>query len=69
MNFVNICMIDILACVVCFTWMFGVPLHENLGEEYPSRKISLLGMLTLSREKLFQVLKVHLGMGRRNGHM
>ena len=33
----------------------------------PCRKILLLALLTQSGEKLFQVLKVHLGMGRIRG--
>ena len=33
----------------------------------PRGILSLLALLTLSREKLFQVLKVHLGMGRIRG--
>ena len=33
----------------------------------PCRIILLLALLTLSREKVFQVLKVHLGMGRIRG--
>ena len=33
----------------------------------PCRIIPLLALLTLSRENLFQVLEVHLGMGRIRG--
>ena len=58
-NFVNICMIYILACVECLVChciaiRWGV---TQVG------KFHYWALLTLSREILFQVLKTHLGMG------
>ena len=47
--------------------MFGVPLHEHLGGSNPSRKILLLDIARSVEGKLFQVLKVHLRMGRIQG--
>ena len=62
-NFVNICMSDILACVEsllchCVVLRWGV---TQVG------KFHYWTLLTLSREILFQVPKEHLGMGRIRG--
>ena len=62
-NFVNICMSDILACVEglvchCIALRWGV---TQVG------KFHYWALLTLSREYIFQVPKTHLGMGRIQG--
>ena len=62
-NYVNICMSDILACVGflvchCITLRWGV---TQVG------KFHYWALLTLSREYIFQVPKTHLGMGRIRG--
>ena len=62
-NFVNICMSDILACVKClvchcFVLRWGVTQVE---------KFHYWALLTLSREHIFQVPKTHLGMGSIRG--
>ena len=62
-NFVNICMSDILAsveCLVChcIALRWGV---TQVG------KFHYWALLTLSREILFKVPKTHLGMGRIRG--
>ena len=44
--------------------MFGVPLHEQLVESNPSKKIPLLSIAhPVEGIYLFQVPKTHLGMG------
>ena len=63
MNLVNICMSDILACVDCLVChcmsiRWGV---TQVG------KFHYWALLTLSREKPFQVPKTLLGMGRIRG--
>ena len=62
-NFVNICMSDILACVEylvchCIALRWGV---TQVG------KFHYWALLTLSREILFQVPKTNLGMGSIRG--
>ena len=62
-DFVNICMSDILACVeclvcCCIAFRWGV---TQVG------KFHYWALLTLSRDYIFQVLKTHLGMGRIRG--
>ena len=62
-NFVNICMSDILACVECLvchciTLRWGV---TQVG------KFHYWALLTLSTEHIFQVPKTHLGIGRIRG--
>ena len=59
-NFVNICMSDILACVECLV-CHCIALRWEVTQ---AGKFHYLALLTLSREILFQVPKTHLGMGR-----
>ena len=58
MNFVNICMIDILACVKCLVChCMSISVESN-----PYRKIPLLGVAyPVEGIYLFQVLEVHRG--------
>ena len=53
-NYVNICMSDILACVECLM-CHCIALRWGVTQ---------VGKFHLSREILFQVSKTHLGMGR-----
>ena len=62
-NFVNICMSDILACVECLV-CHCIALRWEVTQV---RKFHYWALLTLSREILFQVPKAHLGMGRIRG--
>ena len=62
-NFVNICMSDILACVECLV-CHCIALRWGVTQV---GKFHYWALLTLSREILFQVPKTHLGMGRIQG--
>ena len=62
-NFVNICMSDILACVE-FLLCHCIALR---WEVIQVGKFHYWALLTLSREYIFQVLKTHLRMGRIRG--
>ena len=62
-NFVNICMSDILACVECLV-CHCIALRWGVTQV---GKFHYWALLTLSREILFQVPKMHLGMGRIRG--
>ena len=58
-NFVNICMSNILACVECLV-CHCIALRWGVTQV---GKFHYWALLTLSREILFQVPKTHLGMG------
>ena len=58
-NFVNICMSDILACVECSVCHY-IALRWGVTQV---GKFHYWALLTLSREHIFQVPKMHLGMG------
>ena len=58
-NFVNICMSDILACVECLV-CHCIALRWGVTQV---GKFHYWALLTLSREILFQVPKTYLGMG------
>ena len=62
-NFVNICMSDILACVECLVCHY-IALRWGVTQV---GKFHYWAFLTLSREYIFQVQKTHLGMGRIRG--
>ena len=62
-NFVNICMSDILACVECLVCQC-IALRWGVTQV---GKFHYWALLTLSREILFQVPRTHLGMGRIRG--
>ena len=62
-NYVNICMSDILACVECLV-CHCIALRWGVTQV---GKFHYWALLTLSREYIFQVLKMHLGMGRIRG--
>ena len=62
-NFVNICMSDILACVECLV-CHCIALRWGVTQV---GKFHYWALLTLSREIQFQVPKTHLGMGRIRG--
>ena len=62
-NFVNICMSDILACVECLL-CHCIALRWRVTQV---GKFYYWALLTLSREILFQVPKKHVGMGRIRG--
>ena len=62
-NFVNICMSDILACVECLV-CHCIALRWGVTQV---GKFHYWALLTLSREYIFQVPKTHLGMGRIRG--
>ena len=62
-NFVNICMSDILACVECLV-CHCIALRWGVTQV---GKFHYWALLTLSREYIFQVPKRHLGMGRIRG--
>ena len=62
-NFVNICMSDILACVECLVF-HCIALRWGVTQV---GKFHYWALLTLSREYIFQVPKMHLGMGRIRG--
>ena len=59
-NFVNICMSDILACVECLV-CHCIALRWGVTQVW---KFHYWALLTLSREYIFQVPKTHLGMER-----
>ena len=59
-NFVNICMSDILACVECLL-CHCIALR---WEVIQVGKFHYWALLTLSREYIFQVPKTHVGIGR-----
>ena len=60
MNFVNICMSDILACVECLV-CHCIALRWGVTQV---EKFHYWALLTLSREYIFQVPNKHLRMGR-----
>ena len=62
-NFVNICMSDILACVECLV-CHCIALRWGVTQV---GKFHYWALLTLSKEYIFQVPKTHLGMGRIRG--
>ena len=62
-NFVNICMSDILECGECLVW-HCIALKWGVSQV---GKFHYWALLTLSREILFQVPKTHLGIGRIRG--
>ena len=62
-NFVNICMSDILASVECLV-CHCIALRWEVTQV---GKFHYWALLTLSREYIFQVPKTHLGMGRIQG--
>ena len=62
-DFVNICMSDILACVECLVCHF-IALRWGVTQV---GKFHYWALLTLSRDYIFQVLKTHLGMGHIRG--
>ena len=62
-NFVNICMSDILACVECLV-CHCIALRWGVTQV---GKFHYWALLTLSREYIFHVPKTHLGMGRIRG--
>ena len=62
-NFVNICMSDILACVACLV-CHCIALRWGVTQV---GKFHYWALLTLSREYIFQVSKTHLEMGRIRG--
>ena len=63
MNFVNICMSDILACVKCLV-CHCIALRWGVTQV---GKFHYWALFTLSREYIFQVPKTHLGMGHIRG--
>ena len=63
MNYVNICMSDILSCVECLV-CHCIALRWGVTQV---GKFHYWALLTLSREHIFQVPKTHLGMGRIQG--
>ena len=62
-NFVNICMSDMLACVECFV-CHCIALRWGVTQV---GKFHYWALLTLSREYIFQVPKTHFGRGRIRG--
>ena len=62
-NFVNICMSDILACVECLV-CHCIALRWGVTQV---GKFHYWALLTLSREYIFQVPKTYLGMGLIRG--
>ena len=63
MNFVNICMSDILECVECLV-CHCIALRWGVTQV---GKFHYWALLTLSREYIFQVPKTHLRMGHIQG--
>ena len=62
-NYVNICMSDILACVECLV-CHCIALRWGVTQV---GKFHYWALLTLSSEYIFQVAKTHLGMGCTQG--
>ena len=62
-NYVNICMSDILACGECLVCDY-IALRWGVTQV---GKFHYWAFITLSREYIFQVPKTHLGMGRIRG--